>query len=55
VSEVLTVRGVRKTSAADQAPAHAVRSVDLTVEQGEFVAITGPSGCGKSRPSSPTS
>ncbi len=27
---------------------HALRSVDLTIEQGEFVAIMGPSGSGKS-------
>ncbi len=27
---------------------HAVRSVDLTIERGEFVAIMGPSGSGKS-------
>lgn len=28
-------------------PVHAVRALDLTVEQGEFVAIMGPSGSGK--------
>ncbi|PSU33393.1 ABC transporter ATP-binding protein [Photobacterium lutimaris] len=28
-------------------PVHAVKNVDLTVEQGEFVAIMGPSGSGK--------
>ena len=28
-------------------PVHAVRELDLTVEQGEFVAIMGPSGSGK--------
>ena len=44
----LTMRGVRKTFEAENAPVRALRSVDLAVERGEFVAVTGPSGCGKS-------
>ncbi|ACA85723.1 ABC transporter ATP-binding protein [Shewanella woodyi] len=28
-------------------PVHAVQSLDLTIEQGEFVAVMGPSGSGK--------
>lgn len=27
---------------------HALRSIDLTIEEGEFVTLLGPSGCGKS-------
>jgi putative ABC transport system ATP-binding protein len=44
----LTMRGVRKTFEAENAPVRALRSVDLAIERGEFVAVTGPSGCGKS-------
>jgi putative ABC transport system ATP-binding protein len=45
---VLEVRGLRKTYEADAAPVRALRGVDMTMGQGEFVAIMGPSGCGKS-------
>jgi putative ABC transport system ATP-binding protein len=44
----VSVRGARRTFAAELAPVRALRGVDLDVEQGEFVAVTGPSGCGKS-------
>src|SRR6266516_2781777 len=44
----LEVRGVRKTFEAENAPVRALRGVDLTVPQGEFIAVMGPSGCGKS-------
>jgi putative ABC transport system ATP-binding protein len=44
----LTMRGVRKTFEAENAPVRALRGVDLTVAAGEFTALMGPSGCGKS-------
>jgi putative ABC transport system ATP-binding protein len=46
--DVLVARGVRKTFEAENAPVRALRGVDVTVKEGEFVAVMGPSGCGKS-------
>src|SRR5437667_7594315 len=49
--DVLEVRNLRKTYEAQDsegAPVRALRAVDLTMSESEFVAIMGPSGCGKS-------
>jgi putative ABC transport system ATP-binding protein len=45
---VMEARGLRKTYEAEAAPVRALRGVDMTMAEGEFVAIMGPSGCGKS-------
>jgi putative ABC transport system ATP-binding protein len=45
---VLEVRRLRKSFESDEMPVRALRRVDLTIDAGEFVALTGPSGCGKS-------
>ena len=41
------LRAVSKTYGNGAAPVHAVRDVDLHVDEGELVAIAGPSGSGK--------
>jgi ABC-type lipoprotein export system ATPase subunit len=44
---VVEVRGLSRTYGSDP-PVHALRSVDLTIHRGEWMAIIGPSGSGKS-------
>ena len=43
----VTIRDLRVTFATDAAPVQAVRGVDLTVRQGEVLAVVGESGSGK--------
>ena len=45
---VIETRGLRKDYVLGAETIRAVRGVDLTVREGEFVAIMGPSGSGKS-------
>ena len=45
---MLRLRGVSKQYAMGDVTVHALRGVDLDIEDGELVAIMGPSGSGKS-------
>jgi putative ABC transport system ATP-binding protein len=45
---ILHLEAVRKTYATGAVAVEALRGVDLSVEEGELVAIVGPSGSGKS-------
>ncbi len=45
---VIEARGVRKTYESEGTPVRALRGLDMTMDEGEFVAVMGPSGCGKS-------
>jgi putative ABC transport system ATP-binding protein len=46
-SPIYELHGVSKTFGGGVNGVHAVRDVDLTVGEGEFVAVVGPSGSGK--------
>ncbi|HXZ99825.1 MAG TPA: ABC transporter ATP-binding protein [Candidatus Binatia bacterium] len=47
-TEVLRLEAVSKDYGSGDATVHALVDIDLTVSQGEFVAVMGPSGSGKS-------
>jgi putative ABC transport system ATP-binding protein len=44
---VLVAEGVEKSYRTDAEVVHALVDVDVTVQEGEFLAVTGPSGSGK--------
>ncbi len=45
---VVSCTGVTRTYQEDTVPVYALRGVDFSVQQGEFVSLSGPSGSGKS-------
>ena len=44
---MLEMRQITKVYRTELVETHALRSLDLVVKEGEFVAVTGPSGSGK--------
>ena len=44
---VIELRGLKKRFGVGNAENFALGGIDLTINQGEFIAIMGPSGCGK--------
>jgi peptide/nickel transport system ATP-binding protein len=47
VQHLLEIRGLKTHFATDDGWLHAVDGVDLTIDEGETVAVVGESGCGK--------
>ncbi len=45
---MIELKGIKKIYDVGGEPLHILKGIDLTVKQGEFVAIMGPSGSGKS-------
>jgi putative ABC transport system ATP-binding protein len=45
---VFDIRGLSKTYTMGEVKVHALRTVDLTLQEGELVVLLGPSGSGKS-------
>ncbi|HEU4888661.1 MAG TPA: ABC transporter ATP-binding protein [Thermoanaerobaculia bacterium] len=45
---LIDLQGIKKIFRTEEMETSALDNIDLTIDQGEYVAISGPSGCGKS-------
>jgi len=44
----IQMKSISKVFETEEMETHALRNIDLTIYQGDYVSISGPSGCGKS-------
>jgi putative ABC transport system ATP-binding protein len=44
----IRMEGITKVFLTEELETHALRGIDLTIYEGDYVSISGPSGCGKS-------
>ena len=45
---LIEIEGLTKVFCADEVVTHALSGIHISIERGEYLAISGPSGCGKS-------
>jgi putative ABC transport system ATP-binding protein len=45
---LIQIEDLKKVFYTDEVETHALSGIHLTIDKGEYVAMSGPSGCGKS-------
>lgn len=48
MNTILAMQNVSKIFETEELETHALKGINITIEQGDYVSISGPSGCGKS-------
>lgn len=48
MTKLIELTNIKKVFLTDEVETHALKEINLTINQGEYVSISGPSGCGKS-------
>ena len=48
MTALIQLKNISKHFVTDEVETHAVNQINLSITQGEYLALSGPSGCGKS-------